>query len=340
MNSICEHAFFRASTVLPLAEFLFVKVHCVQNLREHIIFKSRLLLSTCPWTRHWSCSQLAWQRLACQQLPIGVWVCVNGWLRGHCKALFKCVCHDRENITAQPLIWAEQCYLNNGNWGISILVLSLDIKANRTEAISVIHGFKMKLDFSYVSLWCFIKATPLICAASWIAGLAAKQRQHKVGNEPSRCSRPANSANNRGCDAKTKVRVTHNNPHHHRYRPDSQLGLLNAPWNTILDDNISGRHMLRCKGPSTLMYSARLHTWRPEKWVTRPTETQPVPITDVEISRQHQAAARKAALPNNATAFTRLCKPAGQGRIPPPHLCLLCRIKMTTASGTGVRWHP
>ena len=30
-------------------------------------------------------------------------------------------------------------------------------------------------------------------------------------------------------------------------------------------------------------------TWRAEKWVTQPTEIQPVPFTDVEISLQHQA---------------------------------------------------
>ncbi len=48
------------------------------------------------------------------------------------------------------------------------------------------------------------------------------------------------------------------------------------------------------------------YTWRAEKWVTQPTEIQPVPFTDVEISLLHQAQLARLhyqTLPQSAPSF-------------------------------------
>lgn len=50
----------------------------------------------------------------------------------------------------------------------------------------------------------------------------------------------------------------------------------------------------------------RTLTWSAEKWVTQPTEIQPVPFTDVEISLQHQALLARLhyqTLPQSAPSF-------------------------------------
>lgn len=62
----------------------------------------------------------------------------------------------------------------------------------------------------------------------------------------------------------------------------------NALWYLTL---MTGMRMNLDNGrvPCNVQRTTLTCTWRAEKWVTQPTETQPVPFTDVEISLQHQA---------------------------------------------------
>lgn len=117
-----------------------------------------------------------------------------------------------------------------------------------------------------------------------------------------------------------------------------QRGILSALWNPILDDDINGRHILSGKrAQRSVMYNAPPHTWRAEKWVKQPTETQPVPFTDVEISPQHQAQLARICCQTMPWPSPGLCTQGWTEKSPCAASLLIMQDQMMNMSRNGTR---
>ena len=108
-------------------------------------FDPTLGVSKCPWARHLTpnCSWWAGWYLAWQPIAVGVWMCVNGWMRGKnykalwIKALYKCspftIYHDIKNriIKARHAINTLRPILNSKAFSLrnKTIIFNINVKA-------------------------------------------------------------------------------------------------------------------------------------------------------------------------------------------------------------------